>query len=128
MWLLHKIAEERLAEASRNGELDDLPGAGKPLDLDDDVLVPVELRTAYRLLKNAGFVPEEVRLRREIQDVEELLARVDSGEERDAAWRRLNHLVSRLNASCGNGALLTEQRYFERLRDKLTEKDEDYDR
>jgi hypothetical protein len=54
------IAERRIAEAVSQGELDDLPGSGKPLALDADTLVPEELRMAHRILKNAGFVPREV--------------------------------------------------------------------
>ena len=37
-----------------------MPGAGRPLDLDDeDALVPEELRMAHRILKNANVpLPE----------------------------------------------------------------------
>ena len=59
--MMDQIAERKIAEAMARGELDDLPGAGRPLDLDDDKDVPEELRMAYRVLKNAGFAPEEVR-------------------------------------------------------------------
>jgi hypothetical protein len=59
--MLDFIAERVIQEAIARGELDDLPGAGRPLELDDDALVPEELRLAYRILKNAGYVPEEVR-------------------------------------------------------------------
>ena len=59
--MLDFLAEKKLAEAVSRGELDDLPGAGKPLQLDDDPLVPEDLRLAYRILKNAGFVPQEVK-------------------------------------------------------------------
>jgi hypothetical protein len=59
--MLEPIAERRIAEAVANGELDNLPGAGKPLELDDDALVPEELRMAHRILKNAGYAPAEVR-------------------------------------------------------------------
>ena len=55
-----------IAEAIARGELDDLPGAGRPLDLDDDALVPEELRLAYRILKNAGFVPAELETLKEM--------------------------------------------------------------
>lgn len=58
--MLDFIAEQRIAEAIENGDFDDLPGSGKPLQLDDDSLVPEELRLAYRVLKNAGFVPSEI--------------------------------------------------------------------
>ena len=36
--MLEFIAEQRIAEAIAKGELDDLPGAGRPLQLDDDAL------------------------------------------------------------------------------------------
>ena len=56
------LAERRIEEAVANGELDDLPGAGKPLDLDDeDPLLPGELRMARRILRNAGYSDEEIR-------------------------------------------------------------------
>ena len=38
--MLEFIAEQRIAEAIAKGELDDLPGAGRPLALDDDAHVP----------------------------------------------------------------------------------------
>jgi hypothetical protein len=59
MLSLELLAEKKIAEAIERGELDHLPGAGKPLELDDDALVPEDLRMAHRILKNAGFVPQE---------------------------------------------------------------------
>ena len=53
------LAERKIEEAIARGELDDLPGQGRPLALDDDVLVPQEVRAAYRILKNAGCIPPE---------------------------------------------------------------------
>jgi hypothetical protein len=73
MLLFDWVAEQKIAEALERGEFDDLPGAGMPLALDDDALVPEDLRLAYRILKNAGFVPPEVEARREIAELERLL-------------------------------------------------------
>jgi Domain of unknown function (DUF1992) len=70
--MLEFLAERKIAEAVAKGELDDLPGAGRPLELDDDALVPEELRLAYRILKNAGFVPPEVEALNEIAALERL--------------------------------------------------------
>ena len=67
------IAEKKIAEAIARGELSDLPGEGKPLELDDDANVPEDLRVAYRILKNAGFVPPEVDSLREIGQLERLI-------------------------------------------------------
>jgi len=73
------IAERRILQAIARGELDGLPGAGRPLALDDDALVPEETRVAHRILKNAGFVPAEILERREIARLEALLPAFDAG-------------------------------------------------
>jgi hypothetical protein len=70
--MLEFLAERKIAEAIAKGELDELPGAGQPLELDDDSLIPEELRLAYRLLKNAGFVPPEIETISEIAQLERL--------------------------------------------------------
>src|SRR5262245_34147672 len=70
LFLVEKVIQEAIAR----GELHGLPGEGRPLDLDDDALVPEELRLAYRILKNAGFVPPEVEALNEIAALERLVA------------------------------------------------------
>ena len=107
---LDAIAERRIREAQARGELDDLPGAGAPLELDDDALVPEDLRVAYRILKNAGFVPPEVEAFSEIARLEDLVNR--EGEDtaaRAKAVRKLALLRTRL-----------DNRYYEKALAKLS--------
>ena len=59
--------EQRIQQAQEDGLFDNLPGAGQPLDLDDDALVPAEDRAGYRLLKANGFAPPWIEARREIE-------------------------------------------------------------
>jgi hypothetical protein len=73
--MLEFLAEQKIAEAIAKGDFDDLPGSGKPLELDDDAFVPEDLRLAYRILKNAGFVPPEVETLNEIAALERLVTR-----------------------------------------------------
>lgn len=73
MWLLDQLAEQHILEAQQKGELTGLPGEGAPLVLDDDSHVPAELRAGYRLLKNAGFLPPELELRREALELNDLI-------------------------------------------------------
>jgi hypothetical protein len=73
MLLFEIIAEQKIRAAMERGEFDDLPGEGRPLDLSDDRLVPEGLRMAYRLLKNAGFIPPELEAQKEIRDLEQLI-------------------------------------------------------
>lgn len=89
MLLLDALVEQRIADAIATGAFDNLPGAGKPLDLDDDRLVPEELRIAHRILKNAGFLPPEVIARREVASLRTLLdaATADAESERRARVR-----------------------------------------
>ncbi|MCH8506396.1 MAG: DUF1992 domain-containing protein [Ectothiorhodospiraceae bacterium] len=104
--------------------MDDLPGAGKPLALDDDSMVPEHLRMAYRLLKNAGYLPPELQTIGEMRDVEELLRTLPTDDlcEREHARRRLEVLRLRLAHQRGrsDGPLWSrEPGYAERVLDRL---------
>jgi hypothetical protein len=58
--------EQMMQEAQRRGDFDNLPGKGKPLALHtgDPFAGPDEL--VYRTLKEAGFTPDWVELRKKI--------------------------------------------------------------
>ena len=56
-----RVVEERIRSAQKRGDFDNLPGSGKPISFEDDRFVPEELRLAYKILKNAGFVPKGLR-------------------------------------------------------------------
>jgi hypothetical protein len=96
--ILDALAEARIEEAMREGAFDDLPGAGRPLQLDDDRLVPEELRAAYRILKNAGLAPPEVEALRERAELVALVARLDDEPQRRRALAKLALLGARLEA------------------------------
>lgn len=117
-----KIAEQRILDAIARGELENLPGSGRPLDLDDDALIPAELRLAYRVLKNAGYVPEEVRLKREIADLESIVSgpAVDGPQRR--ALKRLELLKAKLAARRGREpAFDVDTAYREKILKALAE-------
>jgi hypothetical protein len=118
VWLLDQMAEARIAEAVERGEFDDLPGAGQPLELDDDSLVPEDLRVAYRILKNSGFLPPELQTRREIADVGTLLATLDDPGVRQQAHRRLELLLRQVAQYRGNDLRL-DAAYYEQICERL---------
>lgn len=94
-----KLVEEKISEAMANGEFDNLPGRGKPLDLEEDSHIPVELRMAYRILKRSGVPPEEVMMAKHIHTIRSKI--VDdpdlSEEERLKLKRQLNMMDLELN-------------------------------
>jgi len=119
--LFERIAEQKIREAVERGELDNLPGAGRPLDLGEDPLVPEEVRLAYRLLKNAGFLPPALETRREIRELQRVLERLGEGTERSRALRKLQALDLALAEARGRGVdLRRERRYHPKLIDKLS--------
>jgi hypothetical protein len=76
------IAESKLRTAIAKGEFDDLPGSGKPLELDDLSRVPPELRMGYKLLRNAGCLPPELEARKEMARLGALLDATGDPAER----------------------------------------------
>jgi len=92
-----KIAERRIMEAIANGEFDDLEGKGKPIAFEDETWIPEDLRMAYRFLKNAGCVPLELEMRKEVINMCELLNTIDDDKERLKKIRELNFKLLKLN-------------------------------
>jgi len=92
-----RIAENRILEAIDSGLFDNLRGRGKPLKFEDDSHIPPDLRMAYKILKNADCLPPELELRKEIVQLQDLVASLPDEAEKLAQMRRLNFLVMKLN-------------------------------
>ena len=97
MDFLRKLAEDRIEEAQREGLFDNLPGKGKPLNLDDDSAVPEDLRLTFKILKNSNCLPIEMELRKEIYNLRQLIDAAIDPETRREMRRELNFLMLRLN-------------------------------
>ena len=122
MWRTDRIAEKRIEEAISKGELDGLPGQGQPLSLEEDQMIAPEIRMAYRVLKNAGYIPEEVILRKEIARIEELMVGLEDGEQRARAIARLNLLAAKLSARRGvTESLLVEETYQRKVVKRMSD-------
>lgn len=114
------IVEERIKKAQQNGEFDDLPGSGKPLNLDADQHIPEDLRLPYKILKNADCLPEEVALKKEILRTEDLLRSMPDTADRYKAMRKLNFLIMKLNvARSGAASLDVPQKYLGAVTDRM---------
>jgi hypothetical protein len=77
-WL--KLAENRIEEAIANGEFENLPGQGRPLDLGEYFALPAAERAGVALLKSAQVVPPEVELLQRIAELEAVLADAERAE------------------------------------------------
>jgi DnaJ family protein C protein 28 len=59
------LADERIREAMAAGAFDNLPGAGKPLNLDENSYAG-DRQMAFHVLKSSGTLPRELELGKEI--------------------------------------------------------------
>ncbi|MDI6716856.1 MAG: DUF1992 domain-containing protein [Actinomycetota bacterium] len=97
MDIIARIAESKIREAMENGEFDNLPGSGKPLQLEDLSRIPEEYRAAYIVLKNAGFLPEELQIKKEIYALRQLINACSSDDEKDLLKKELLEMDLKYN-------------------------------
>jgi hypothetical protein len=97
MDIFQKIAEGKILEAMKRGEFDDLPNKGKPLNLEEDAYISEDVRIAYKILKNAGCLPPELELRKEIISLREIIDTLDDDKERLKRIRQLNFKLLKLD-------------------------------
>ena len=122
MEIFSKIAEQKIREAIERGDLDHLENSGRPLNLEDETWIPEDLRSAYRVLKNAGCIPPELELRKEVLNLRELLDTIDDDKERLRKIRELNFKLMKLG-EMRKRPLNLEQfpEYEEKICGRLTE-------
>ena len=118
-----KIVEERIKIAQKKGDFKNLPGSGKLLDLDDDSCVAEDLRLAYKILKNADFVPPEIEIKNEIKRTEDLLAGMKDEKEKYRILKKLNFLILKLNAMRSTSINFDfPQQYMDKVVDRMETK------
>ncbi len=123
MEFFQRIAENRILEAIDNGLFDNLRGRGKPLKFEDESHIPPELRMAYKILKNADCLPPELELRKEIVQLQDLVASLPDESEKLKQMRRLNFLIMKMNMTRQvSPQLLEHELYAPKILERLESK------
>ena len=123
MFFSHLIAERKIQEALRNGEFDDLPGKGEPLRLEDESGIPEELRLAYKILKNADCLPPELELKKEINNLGEMIQGIEDLDEKYRQMKRLNFMIMKLNIMRKASPLFEENQVdYEKVAERVAQK------
>lgn len=118
---LQIIAERKIEEYLRNAQPDLSHWKNKPLPVEDMSNVPADLRMAYKILKNAGYVPEEVSLQKEIARTEDLLAHCRDEKEKLKQLKKLNFLQFKLDCRMGKKLKLeSDSPYFDKVVDRVS--------
>ncbi|MBE1427080.1 hypothetical protein H4684_003768 [Desulfomicrobium macestii] len=120
MNILAELAERAIREAQQRGEFDDLSGQGQPLPDSNDPFMPETLRMAYKVLKNAGYVPREVQSQREIRSLIECLERETDEAVKMRQIQKVQLFIAK--ARMEHGGLLQEENenYFQKVVARVT--------
>jgi DnaJ-like protein len=97
MEIFRSIAERKIEEAMEQGLFDDLPGKGKPLVIEDLPGVPEELRMGFKILKDAGVLPEEMALKQSVARLRDLVDACADEDTRHKLRRVLRDQEMRYN-------------------------------
>ena len=96
---LRRLAERRIEDAMKEGKFDNLPGAGKPIDLEP---MPADENArltwwAIRILKGNDVTPDEIVWRKRIDTLKAELEEARSEARVRALVGQINALVYKLN-------------------------------
>jgi len=117
------IAERRISEAIRKGQLDVEGWRNKPLPMTNDYLVPEELRMAHKILKNAGYLPPEIETQKEIQQIEDFLATCEDERTRVKQIKKLSYLMMKLSSMKGDTLnIASQEEYYRQVVERITVK------
>lgn len=115
------LAEQKINDALRKGTLTPERLKGKPLKFEDDSFVPAELKMAYKILKNSGYLPPEVTERREVKQLEDLIEHSEDEHERLRQMKKLQILLMKVDARRGFRSRITEQdEYYRQVVEHIT--------
>ncbi len=93
---LNRIAERRMLKARAEGKLEKLSGEGRPLpERPGDVFVDPGEAVGFRIMAEAGVLPEEITLKKAIAEAKARYAKARGEAERKAAMAEIARLEQR---------------------------------
>jgi len=122
MDLFHIVSEDRIKKAYKDGEFENLPGLGKPMQIEDLSGIPEDLRMAYKMLKNAGYTQDESQLRQEMMTIESLIKKCDDSSEKKDLQKKLNEKLLRFNQLMSKRGMQTNSSMFKNYQQKVQNK------
>ena len=121
--VIQLVAERRIEEAQSQGVFDNLPGAGKPLKIEDLSHVPEDMRMAYKILRNAGCLPPELEERKELNRLVDLLEKCEDEQERVRQMQKLRFMILQARMKHQRPLNLDDDTYYDRLLERLSRHD-----
>ncbi|MFH0784300.1 MAG: DUF1992 domain-containing protein, partial [Pseudomonadota bacterium] len=115
------IAEQKITQAMQERDFNSPKWKNKPLPLDDDSFVPDDLKMAYKILKNSGYLPPEIEDRKEVKKLEDLIACTEDEHERLKQMKKLNVLLMKIDAERSTPVNINSQQdYYQKVVERIT--------
>ncbi len=115
------IAEQKIQKALKEKDLNSPRWKNRPLPLEDDHLVPDDLKIAYKMLKNSGYLPPELEARKEITRLEELIAATEDEHTRLRQLKKLSVLLTKVDAQRAfSSNIAAQDAYYRKVVEKIS--------
>lgn len=93
-----KLVEHQIKKAQAEGQLDRLEGEGQPLpDRSSEAQTDPALAAGHRIMAQAGVLPEEFNIKKELDAARKTYASQTDPEERKATMAQIAELEMRYN-------------------------------
>jgi hypothetical protein len=115
------IVEDLIKKAQRDGQFDNLPGAGKPLPPDEFAHYPDDIRMAMRILKNSGYDAEAQFVKEEMTELQNQMKKA-TREEKTELEKELNLKLSEMNRLLSKKGIKTNSSAFKQYQSQIENK------
>lgn len=117
-----RLAEEKIQKSYNDGDFEELPGLGQPLQLTDYSGIPEELRMAYHILNNAGYIEDDRKIRKELMTINDLLKNCTDEEDKQYYMKQISEKLLKYNAFLSKRRIKTNSSVFKRYQTQIERK------
>lgn len=112
------IVEDLIKKAQRDGQFDNLPGAGKPLPPDEFAHYPEDIRMVMRILKNSGHDDEAQFVKEQMSDLQEQMKKANKAEKTELE-QQYNQKLTQMNRLLSKKGIQTNSSAFKQYQSQM---------
>ncbi|PUB15101.1 DUF1992 domain-containing protein [Paenisporosarcina sp. OV554] len=115
------LVEDLIKKAQREGQFDNLPGAGKPLPPDEFAHYPEDIRMVMRILKNSGHDAEAQFIKEEMSDLQHQMKKA-LGKEKTELEQQYNQKLTQMNRMLSKKGIQTNSSAFKQYQSEMSDR------
>ena len=115
------LVEDLIKKAQREGQFDNLPGAGKPLPPDEFAHYPEDIRMVMRILKNSGHDAEAQFIKEEMSNLQHQMKKA-LGIEKTELEQQYNQKLTQMNRMLSKKGIQTNSSAFKQYQSEMSDR------